>query len=66
MVVAALVSAFVVGATGTARADDGDTAGGDAQFLQIIKRHIAGINNPTQGDAGPGFGYVDSTRTSGR
>jgi hypothetical protein len=34
-----------------AYADTG-TGTGDAQFLQIIKLHIAGISNPTEGDAG--------------
>jgi hypothetical protein len=44
--------AVAVAVAAPAAADTGDTGGGDAQLLQIIKLHIAGINNPTEGDAG--------------
>ena len=51
-VLAAAALAVAVAVAAPAAAAPSDTGGGDAQFLQIIKRHIAGINNPTEGDAG--------------
>jgi hypothetical protein len=51
---AALVAAGVVVAS-PASADPYNgprTGGGDAEFLYLAKLHIAGLSNPTQGDAG--------------
>jgi Protein of unknown function (DUF732) len=54
IILAALVAAGVAVAS-PASADPyagPRTGGGDAEFLYLAKLHIAGLSNPTQGDAG--------------